>query len=153
MKKTGCIILCCAVGAGAFVGPPSSPPRFLNSNWKLPAAFGGAKADKVTVFDAGEVPVSWDDYKKQKPKEFKLDEVDEMTCWTTDECPVEDSSRFTKAWHVRSAERNPTMETHFDSEGEWEEETKWSKKWHEDVGEDDLHEEAVSPSAKDGFGI
>ena len=28
-----------------------------------------------------------------------------------------------------------------------------SKKWHEDVGEDDLHEEIVSPVAKDGFGI
>lgn len=39
-----------------------------------------------------------------------------MTCWKTDECPVEDSSKFTKAWNVRSAERNPTMETHFDSE-------------------------------------
>lgn len=39
-----------------------------------------------------------------------------MTCWKTDECPVEDPSRFTKAWDVRSAERNPTTETHFDSE-------------------------------------
>lgn len=47
---------------------------------------------------------------------FQLNEVDEMQCWKTDECPVEDSSRFTKAWRVRSAEREPTMETHFDSE-------------------------------------
>lgn len=39
-----------------------------------------------------------------------------MACWKTDECPVEDPSKFTKAWQVRSAERNPTMETHFDSE-------------------------------------
>lgn len=46
----------------------------------------------------------------------QLDEVDEMTCWKTDECPVEDDSRFTKAWAVHSAERNPTTETHFDSE-------------------------------------
>eukprot|EP00752_Nemacystus_decipiens_P010244 g9128.t1 len=156
MKKTGCIILCCAVGAGAFLAPPplraSLSPRF-NSNCEL-AAFGArAKADQGTVFDAGEDPVSWDDYKNQKPKEFVLDDVDEMTCWKTDECPVDDPSRFTKAWQVRSAERNPTMETHFDSEGEWEEETKWSKKWHEDVGEDDLHEEVASPAAKDGYGI
>lgn len=47
---------------------------------------------------------------------LQLDKVDEMTCWKTDECPVEDNSRFTKAWAVHSAERNPTMETHFDSE-------------------------------------
>lgn len=46
----------------------------------------------------------------------KLDAVDEMTCWKTDECPVDDPSKFTKAWKVRSAEKNPTMETHFDSE-------------------------------------
>lgn len=26
----------------------------------------------MTVFDAGETPVSWDDYKKQKPKEYKV---------------------------------------------------------------------------------
>lgn len=39
-----------------------------------------------------------------------------MTCWKTDECPVDDPSKFTKAWKVRSAEKNPTMETHFDSE-------------------------------------
>ena len=39
-----------------------------------------------------------------------------MQCWETDECPVEDEKKFTKAWHIRSAEKNPTTETHFDSE-------------------------------------
>eukprot|EP00903_Cladosiphon_okamuranus_P009509 g9061.t1 len=152
MKKTGFAILCCAVGAGAFIAPPPLRAAPLRLNMGRLAA-GKAETDRVTVFDAGEVPVSWDDYKNNKPKEYKLDAVDEMTCWKTDECPVEDASKFTKAWQVRSAERNPTMETHFDSEGEWEEETKWSNKWHEDVGEDDLHEETISPSAKDGLGI
>lgn len=46
----------------------------------------------------------------------QLDAVDEMQCWKTDECPVEDEKKFTKAWEIHSAERNPTMETHFDSE-------------------------------------
>ena len=71
MKKTGYIILYCAVGAGAFVAPPAllaSPPRLFNCG--LSAVGGGA--DQVTVFDAGETPVSWDDYKKQKPKEYKV---------------------------------------------------------------------------------
>lgn len=46
----------------------------------------------------------------------KLSETDEMLCWENDECPVEDQSKYTKAWRLRSAEKNPTMETHFDSE-------------------------------------
>ena len=45
-----------------------------------------------------------------------MDEVDERQCWKTDECPVEDREKFTKAWEIRSAERVPTTETHFDSE-------------------------------------
>lgn len=45
-----------------------------------------------------------------------MNKVDEMQCWETDECPVEDKEKFTKAWKIRSAERNPTTETHFDSE-------------------------------------
>lgn len=69
MKKTGYIILCCAVGAGAFIAPPAlRAPR--PSALQLPAVGGGA--DQVTVFDAGETPVSWDDYKKQKPNEYKV---------------------------------------------------------------------------------
>lgn len=47
---------------------------------------------------------------------FQLDKTDEMQCWETDECPVEDEQKFTKAWHIHSAEKNPTTETHFDSE-------------------------------------
>lgn len=106
------------------------------------------------MFDA-EGGVSWEDYKKQKPDEYKLDKTDEMQCWETDECPVEDEQKFTKAWHIHSAEKNPTTETHFDSEGEWEEESKgaWSKKWYEDVGADDLHEEGGGTESQSGSNI
>lgn len=56
--------------------------------------------------------------KKLYPPSFlpKLNSVDEMQCWETDECPVEDDKKFTKAWQLHSAERDPTTETHFDSE-------------------------------------
>lgn len=63
------VLLCCAVGAGAFVAPLPWRARFNNCN-KRPAVGGGA--DEVSVFDAGEVAVSWDDYKKQQPNEYKV---------------------------------------------------------------------------------
>lgn len=74
MKKAGFIILCCVVGARAFVVPPplrSAPPRLNTGRLGLPAV-GQEGADQVTVFDAGEVPLSWDDYEKQKPNEYKV---------------------------------------------------------------------------------
>lgn len=109
------------------------------------------KEPEGTVFDA-EGAVSWDDYKKQRPEEFKLDEGDEKQCWRNDECLVEDRGKFTKAWNIRSAERIPTTETHFDSEGDWEEENHkaWFKKWYEDVGEEDLHEGSAYDSSRTG---
>ncbi|CAM9352057.1 unnamed protein product [Ectocarpus fasciculatus] len=143
-----------APGAAAFKSRAITTTTTTTTNVNA-VGHGGQQDPELTVFDAGETAVSWEDYKKQKPDEYKLDAVDEMQCWKTDECPVDDEKKFTKAWEIHSAERNPTMETHFDSEGEWEEESKgaWSKKWHEDVGEDDLHEDTVSPAAKDGYGI
>ncbi|CBN78655.1 expressed unknown protein [Ectocarpus siliculosus] len=160
----GVVLLVLAASGEAFFTAAPAPAVFKSRAYRITttnvnAVRHGGQQDQqdpeLSVFDAGETAVSWEDYKKQKPDEFKLDAVDEMQCWKTDECPVEDEKKFTKAWEIHSAERNPTMETHFDSEGEWEEESKgaWSKKWHEDVGEDDLHEDTVSPAAKDGYGI
>lgn len=74
MKKTGYIALCCMVGAGAFIVPIPPPlqaysPRSPRFNSR--SAVGG-ESDEVSVFDAGEAAVSWDDYKKQKPNEYKV---------------------------------------------------------------------------------
>lgn len=75
--KIGYIVLCCAVGARAFiVAPPlrASSSCHTRFNCRL-GAFGekgGGGADEVTVFDAGETGVSWADYKKQKPNEYKV---------------------------------------------------------------------------------
>ena len=53
---------------------------------------------------------------RSRQHEKKLSETDKMLCWQNDEGPVEDESKYTKAWRLRSAERDPTTETHFDSE-------------------------------------
>ncbi|CAM9327171.1 unnamed protein product [Hapterophycus canaliculatus] len=140
MKSTGRFSLCCvvmiassALHGEAFLAVPAQLLKFKSavttSGTRRPGILIREKHNddvEVSVFDAGEMAVSWEDYKKlPKPDEYKLDNVDEMQCWNTDECAVEDQTKFTKAWQVRSAERNPTTETHFDSEGEWEEESAW----------------------------
>lgn len=71
------LVLCCMLGAGAFLVPAPLVPTAVSK----PAAGRVRTALQVvrvqeepelTVFDAGDVGVSWADYKKQRPNEFKV---------------------------------------------------------------------------------
>jgi len=71
------LVLCCMVGAGAFVvlPPPLVPPAVSKPNRRFPTAVrivNVQEEPELTVFDAGDVGVSWADYKKQRPNEYKV---------------------------------------------------------------------------------
>lgn len=85
MKITGLLVLSCMVVlsdfTAAFVAPPCSPQPLLKSrvSCRNTGAVGATRQGKstkepdVTVFDAGETPVSWEEYKNQKkPDEYKV---------------------------------------------------------------------------------
>lgn len=71
-------MLCCMVGVGAFLVPPppltpTAGPKPLRALSRT--ALGAVKTQEdpeLTVFDASDVAVSWADYKKQKPNEYKV---------------------------------------------------------------------------------
>lgn len=73
-----CLVVCCMVGAGAFlVRPlplvPTAVSRLDAGRFRTAVQVVRVQEEpELTVFDAGDVGVSWADYKKQKPNEFKV---------------------------------------------------------------------------------
>lgn len=89
MKTTGLLVLSSCVVmmmmshfTEAFVAPPGSPQPLLLKSRVSRSNIGAiwatrqgknSKEPDVTVFDAGDTPVSWEEYKHQKkPDEYKV---------------------------------------------------------------------------------